>query len=208
MQPAQLQSATARIHFSSDFLVVPRKAKDLDGFLKELKPALDIRQLMHRPVDMIFNPQLYYTDVPHPACQGVWLEFGVFTGGTLNMTAEFRERFCGPESGPVYGFDTFTGLPENWAGGFTEGAFSLNGEFPYVRHNIELVKGLFSESLPSWMQAHREANGGVFPPVTYLHIDCDLYAGAKDALSLLKEHIAPGCVLVFDEVRKNAYFYL
>jgi hypothetical protein len=159
-----------------------------------------MRQLVYRPVNLIFNNSHYLTDIPHPSCSGSWLEFGVFTGSTLNLTAEFRERFCGPDSGRVYGFDTFTGLPENWAGGFGAGAFSLNGEFPYVRHNIELVKGLFSDSLPPWIEAQKAMNNGRFPRISYLHIDCDLYAGSKDALELLKEYIVPGCVLIFDEL--------
>lgn len=36
--------------------------------------------------------------------------------------------------------------------------------------------------------------------VSYLHIDCDLYAGARDALSLLSPLIRPGTVLVFDDL--------
>ena len=207
-QPSQLRPAIGRAYLPSDPHIIPREASNLEEFLLELKPALDAHQLSFRPVHLIFNDSFYFTDIPHPACQGLWLEFGVFTGSTLNLTAEFRERHCGPTAGPVYGFDTFTGLPENWAGGFVQGAFSLEGDLPHVRHNIELVKGLFSDSLPPWMQAQRDANMGEFPPVTYLHIDCDLYAGARDALTLLKEHISPGCVLIFDEVSFSRSRYL
>ena len=39
------------------------------------------------------------------------------------------------------------------------------------------------------------------PPINYLHIDCDLYAGSKDALTLLGEHLASGAILAFDEVK-------
>ena len=34
----------------------------------------------------------------------------------------------------------------------------------------------------------------------YLHIDCDLYGGAHDALMLLKDNIRVGTVLLFDEL--------
>ena len=30
------------------------------------------------------------------------------------------------------------------------------------------------------------------PPLAYLHIDCDLYAGSKDAFTLLSHKIVPG----------------
>ena len=46
----------------------------------------------------------------------MWLEFGVHTGGTLRITAAWRAAHCGSGSPPVHGFDTFTGLPEDWDG--------------------------------------------------------------------------------------------
>lgn len=117
------------------------------------------------------------------------------------MSAVFRERYCGLDAGPVYGFDTFTGLPEKWANAFKSGAFSLGGNLPPVHHNARLVKGLFSDSLQPWIEQQKVEHAGTMPPITYLHIDCDLYAGARDALTLLSEYIAPGCLLIFDEVR-------
>lgn len=37
-------------------------------------------------------------------------------------------------------------------------------------------------------------------PLAYLHIDCDLFVGAHDALTLLSHKIVPGTVLLFDEL--------
>ena len=48
---------------------------------------------------------------------GSWFEFGVWEGATLNGVAEYRRVNCDGQKGPnnkVYGFDTFTGLPEAW----------------------------------------------------------------------------------------------
>lgn len=47
---------------------------------------------------------------------GSWMEFGVFEGGTINGVANYRKKNCDadPNSNFVYGFDTFTGLPEAW----------------------------------------------------------------------------------------------
>jgi hypothetical protein len=36
--------------------------------------------------------------------------------------------------------------------------------------------------------------------VSYIHIDCDLYLGAIEALTLLTDRIHPGTVIVFDEL--------
>ena len=48
------------------------------------------------------------------------MEFGVHTGGTITHTANWRTKYCGEQSPIVYGFDTFTGLPEGWWGGYQE----------------------------------------------------------------------------------------
>ena len=37
-------------------------------------------------------------------------------------------------------------------------------------------------------------------PLAYLHIDCDLYAGAHDAFTLLSHKIVPGTIILFDEI--------
>jgi hypothetical protein len=59
--------------------------------------------------------------------EGHFLEFGVFTGGTIRYTAA---RVGGR---PVHGFDSFEGLPEAW-GGFNlgRGAFDVKGRLPRV----------------------------------------------------------------------------
>jgi len=65
---------------------------------------------------------------------GLALEFGVFTGGTLRIIAEARG------GRDVYGFDTFTGLPEDWRLGFPAGTFAVE-ELPDVP-GAQLVQGL------------------------------------------------------------------
>lgn len=49
-------------------------------------------------------------------CARLWLEFGVHTAGTIRMAAAWRTKHCPGETSPVNGFDTFTGLPEDWDG--------------------------------------------------------------------------------------------
>lgn len=50
----------------------------------------------------------------HSAYTGSWLEFGVWEGATLNGVADYRKVNCDANAPPVFGFDTFTGLPEDW----------------------------------------------------------------------------------------------
>ncbi|MDE8342303.1 MAG: class I SAM-dependent methyltransferase [Acidocella sp.] len=114
---------------------------------------------------------------------GLFLEFGVASGRTLRFIAEEYQ-------GQIYGFDSFNGLPENWREGYDLGAFAQRP--PETLPNAELVVGLFDRTLPSFMVRHRE-------PVSFLHIDCDLYSSTVTILEALKNSIIPGTIIVFDE---------
>ena len=189
--------------------VVVHHDKSFDHFLSELAGVLEQHHLPKRPINWVFDEDAPLAR-PHPECHGQWLEFGVYKGGTLNSAAEYRHKYCGQDSPPLYGFDTFTGLPEDWDNPVPEmdmkkGAFSLAGRLPDVRSNVQLVEGIFSDSLPLFLHAHYHEALHV-ADITYLHIDCDLYQGAIDVLSLLSKHIAPGCILIFDELLNYAAY--
>lgn len=49
-----------------------------------------------------------------------------------------------------------------------------------MRDNVKLVPGLFNESLPPFIKSHYKTRHPV--DITYLHIDCDLYAGKAGIL--------------------------
>ena len=118
------------------------------------------------------------------AVDGLLLEFGVATGATLRIV---REEL--PDR-PAYGFDVFTGLPEDWRTGFPAGAFSQE-ELPDVA-GAELVVGLFEETLPGFMAEHPG-------PVAFLHLDADLYSSAVTVLEHVGPRLVEGSVVVFDE---------
>lgn len=117
---------------------------------------------------------------------GLYLEFGVRSGATINHIA--RQI---PDK-TVYGFDSFEGLPENWAGWMqVKGTFGGEG-IPKVESNVELVKGWFDQSLPDFLQNNTK-------DVAFIHIDSDLYSSAKTILSELSPHIKHGTIVVFNE---------
>jgi hypothetical protein len=63
------------------------------------------------------------------------------------------------------------------------------------------MQGLFSDSLPPFLRnldAHSEPF--VKTNFSYIHIDCDLYAGTRDVLTHLSDRISPGAILIFDEL--------
>jgi hypothetical protein len=120
------------------------------------------------------------------AVDGLVLEFGVFSGRTINHIAELLP------GKKVYGFDSFQGLPEKWRDGFEKGAFSRR-DVPSVRENIELVVGWFDRTLPTFCDLHRDKKAAL------LHIDCVLYSATQIILQNLRSHIVPGTIIVFDE---------
>ena len=119
------------------------------------------------------------------ATTGLHLEFGVYSGQTINLISKTFN------SEVIYGFDSFQGLPEDWRDGFPSGIFKLN-IVPKVNKNVQLVKGLFNETLPKFI----EANPG---NIAFMHIDCDLYSSTKIIFDLLQNKISKGTVIVFDE---------
>lgn len=117
---------------------------------------------------------------------GFVCELGVYKGHSLN---EIAKQFSPAK---VYGFDTFTGLPEFWRDGFPEGAFDVSGLPLKFEQNCILYKGLFDETLPRFLEE-------VATPARLIHVDCDLYSSTRSALQILEARIRPGTVLVFDE---------
>ena len=125
-----------------------------------------------------------YTMLNSRLKEGLILEFGVDAGKTINEIAKlFPNR-------TVYGFDTFTGLPEDWIT-VPKGHFNHNGKLPAVESNVKLVKGLIEETLPSFKTSHTDN-------IALLHIDTDLYSSAKTILTELQDQIQD-TFIVFDE---------
>jgi hypothetical protein len=116
----------------------------------------------------------------------LWLEFGVFSGRTINYISKFTND-------KVYGFDSFEGLPEKWRDGFNKGAFNLKGNLPKVNDNVILIKGWFNETLNEFIKTQNKK-------VSFLHMDADLYSSTKYILDNLKEYLDKDCIIVFDEL--------
>jgi len=142
--------------------------------------------------------------------RGLWLEFGVLTGLSTNITAQYAElarTAQGPQT--VHGFDTFTGLPEAWSNGrggfyYGKGSFSWasrgQGPTPPVRSNVVLHAGLFNVSLAPFLGAARGR------PLAWTNIDCDLYGGTRDALGALGDRVCPGTRIHFHELLKDRFW--
>lgn len=116
---------------------------------------------------------------------GLNMEFGVFQGDSILFLS-------GLSSQKFYGFDSFEGLPEDYAAGYSEGTFNQDGKIPQSPDNVTFVKGWFDETLVKFLSE----NSG---PVGFLHMDADLYSSTIYVLNQLKDRIQKGTVIVFDE---------
>lgn len=116
---------------------------------------------------------------------GLYAEFGVYHGNSLRR---IRKRM--PSHITLYGFDSFEGLPEAWNKlGYGTFATNVRPALP----NTSLVVGRFEDTLPTFVQEHPE-------PVSFMHIDCDVYSSTRTVLTNFADRIIPGTVILFDEI--------
>ncbi|MGE0667880.1 MAG: class I SAM-dependent methyltransferase [Sphingomonadales bacterium] len=118
---------------------------------------------------------------------GLVLEFGVCAGATINHIAARRDWI-------VDGFDSFEGLPERWRDGYDKGRFAT-GAPPRVRANVRLHTGMFDRTIPAFLAGPDAGQR----PISFLHVDCDLYSSTRTIFDLLGDRVVPGTIILFDE---------
>ncbi|MEM8552217.1 MAG: class I SAM-dependent methyltransferase [Pseudomonadota bacterium] len=123
--------------------------------------------------------------------EGLILELGVYKADGINQFADIL-RDSG-DARPLYGFDAFEGLSEDWFGkSLPKAALNRKGRKPRVRPNVELVVGWVEDTLAAFLARHNE-------PVAFVHMDTDTYSPCRYALDVLKPRLAPGAIILFDE---------
>lgn len=122
---------------------------------------------------------------------GLILEFGVRHGTSIRQLAAFTSK-------PIYGFDSFEGLPEDWHQESKE-IYSTRGKIPEVPSHVTLIPGWFDQTLPLFLAKHDE-------DVALINIDCDIYSSTKTVLDLLNARIKKGTIIVFDEYIGNLHW--
>jgi hypothetical protein len=131
----------------------------------------------------------------HISIDGAVLEFGVFSGATINLISDILSNDI------VHGFDSFEGLPEDWFMKKKEkqkgnakrhkGYFAVD-TLPEVNNNVQLWKGWFDTTIPEYLKT-------TSTNIKFLHIDCDLYSSTRTIFNLLNNYIVSGTIIVFDE---------
>ncbi len=109
-------------------------------------------------------------------------EFGVWKGVSFKYILKSIKK--------GFGFDTFSGLPENW---YNEkiGTYSSNGIIPKMKGG-NFIEGSFKDSLPKYFSKKR-------PLASIINFDADLYSSTLCALENCKKIIDDSTILIFDE---------
>lgn len=129
------------------------------------------------------HPQLVKHVVHEASLPGLYMEFGVGRGKSIRWIGAYADR-------TVYGFDSFEGIPEYWNGN-PIGAFAQK-KMPKVPDNVEFHVGYFDATLPGFLDEHPD-------PITFLHVDCDLYSSTVTIFDALGSRLQPGAIVLFDE---------
>lgn len=125
-----------------------------------------------------------------PPFQGLCMEFGTGWMESMRFFSAFLES---TQFQFIYGFDTFEGLPEDWAGTST-GKGSFNNAIPDdLRSNVKLIKGLVQDTVPPFLAEQNL-------PIRFMHMDLDLYAPTRVVLEAALPYMRPGTAILFDEM--------
>jgi len=109
-------------------------------------------------------------------------EFGVWKGVSFEYILKSIKK--------GFGFDTFTGLPDNW---YNEkvGTYSSDGVIPKIKGG-NFIAGSFKDTLPKYFLKKR-------PLASLINFDADLYSSTLCALENCKQIIDESTILIFDE---------
>jgi len=126
-----------------------------------------------------------------------YLEFGVSKGFSFRWWAE---QIKDPKS-RFFGFDTFSGLPEDW-GPFKKGAMS-NGNIPPEMKDdrCKFYQGLFQQTLFDFLKTYTPNERRV------IHMDADLYSSTLFVLTSFSQFIKKGDIIIFDEFNVPLHEY-
>jgi hypothetical protein len=143
----------------------------------------------------------------HQDPEELLLDLGVWLGWSTRLISDACDR-------TVYGFDTFTGLVEDWQVDdqilFQRGTFSLSeplaqrfmtdtgvslhdGVPATLGRKVQFIRGSTYDTLAPFLADRPGA------PIRFFHMDLDTYESCLHALETCKDRFIEGSILVFDE---------
>ena len=128
-----------------------------------------------------FDAVIKLTDNSRP-----FYEFGVWNGVSFKyLIKTFKKGF---------GFDTFSGLPEDWHNE-PKNTYSSFGVIPKIEGG-EFIVGKFEDTLPNFFSKEK-------PIASLINFDADLYSSTLCALNNSNKVIDEKTILIFDELIIN-----
>lgn len=118
-----------------------------------------------------------------------YLEFGVADGHSFRW---FLKQNSNPAS-KFYGFDTYTGLPEDF-GVYKKGQFDTHNKVPELAdERATFYQGLFQQTLPRFLSELDRHKRNV------IMMDADLYSSTLYVLTTLAPFLKTDDIIFFDE---------
>jgi len=128
--------------------------------------------------------------------EGLVMEFGVFKGDSINQYAQILTN--SQDERKIYGFDSFEGLSENWAGySLLSSKFDQAGRLPKVSENVELIKGWVDDTYRPFLEAQACQHDN---KIAFMFLDMDTYTPTKFVLEQSLPYLKTGTVIAFDEL--------
>jgi len=121
---------------------------------------------------------------------GDFLQFGVFRGHTARIIQSLILS-----SRTLHLFDSFEGLPEAWGNTHHDKGSFFVGKDSIPKFDPKLCKvhvGWFSDTIGPYKEKYKN-------PISFIHLDADLYSSTKTILYELNDLIVPDTILLFDE---------
>ncbi len=118
-----------------------------------------------------------------------YLEFGVADGYSFKwFLNENKDR-----GSSFHGFDTFTGLPEDF-GVYKKGTFNSNNQVPQIDDRRgQFYQGLFQQTLPGFLSGFNNTNRKI------IMLDADIYSATLYVLTSLAPFLKKNDIIFFDE---------
>ena len=118
-----------------------------------------------------------------------YIEFGVASGASFRWFLE-QNKHTGSR---FYGFDTFTGLPEDF-GVYKKGAFNTNNHPPEISDTRGIFyQGLFQQTLPGFLPGLDKSTRNI------IMMDADLYSATLYVLTSIAPLLKKDDIIFFDE---------
>tara|TARA_Y100000996_G_C22513053_1_gene639246 strand:- start:84 stop:749 length:666 start_codon:yes stop_codon:yes gene_type:complete len=129
--------------------------------------------------------------------EGDYLEFGTFTGSSLNHAINSYKIIYKNQNTKIYSFDSFQGFPEENHKIFKSndylGNYSNAIKVASKYKNCKIVKGFFKDTL------NDEVLKNEINKISIVFIDCDLAISSKDIFDFIKSRLSYGSFIIIDD---------